>query len=82
MHEKAMRSAVERDSAIDEAVMGLLLGEYDGLWAVEEVEREIGDSVQARDSLDRLVGGGLVHKVDERFVSASRAARLAREVPL
>jgi hypothetical protein len=76
-----MGSPAEQDTQVDDAVMGLLLS-TPGLWAVVEVEREIGDRAAAADSLVRLVGGGLAHRLDGGFVFASRAARLARELPL
>jgi hypothetical protein len=64
---------------IDAAVLDLLT---DGpeLWAVSEVEREMADPVATKDSLDRLVGGGLVHRLDCGFVQATRPARIAREL--
>ena len=80
MHDEDMGSLAEQDVEVDDAVMGLLLS-VPGLWAVAEVEREIGDRAATADSLARLVGGGLVHRLDG-FVFASRAARLARELPL
>lgn len=61
------------DQGIEEAIMGLLLGEHRSPWAVEEVEREIGDPVATTDALARLCGGGLVNRVGG-FVFASRAA--------
>jgi hypothetical protein len=61
----------------DAAVLALLI-DSPGPWAVDEVQREIGDAVAAADSLARLVGGGLAHRIDG-FVFPSRAARLATE---
>ena len=74
------RSPVTEDEAkVDVAVLGLLL-ETDRLWSVEEVRRESGDPVETEDSLARLYGGGLIHRL-EGFVFAARpalqAARLA-----
>lgn len=66
---------------IDAAIMGLLLDERFDLWAVAEVEREIGDSVATRDSLARLRGAGLIHEIDADFVAATRAARVADQLP-
>jgi hypothetical protein len=76
MRSKGNSSAVLGDNAIDEAVMGLLLGDPPGLWAVEEIEREIGNHVHAKDSLSRLSRVGLIHRLDglDGFVLASRAA--------
>lgn len=39
----------------------------------EEVSREIGDPVEAADSLARLHGAGIVHRLQD-FVFATRAA--------
>jgi hypothetical protein len=67
---------------IDAAIMGLLLDERFHLWAIVEVEREIGDRVETRDSLSRLRGAGLIYELDLGFVFATRAARLGCELPL
>jgi hypothetical protein len=67
------RSSVEADETRnDAAVLGLLLAEP-GLWSVEEVVRAIGDELAVTDSLARLHGGGLVHRISG-FVFATRAA--------
>jgi hypothetical protein len=81
MHDEDMDSPVEWGNEIDGAVMALLLDERYDLWAISEVEREIGDPVAARDSLARLRGAGLIHRLEDRFVQATRAARVARELP-
>lgn len=60
---------------VDAAIMGLLLDDRFGLWAVSEVEREIGSATMVADSLRRLRGVGLVHMVEEEFVKPTRAAR-------
>jgi hypothetical protein len=67
---------------IDSAIMGLLLDARFDLWAVVEIEREIGDPVAVKDSLARLRGGGLVYEIASDFVTATRAARLAEELRL
>jgi hypothetical protein len=59
---------------VDAAVMGLLLDARFDLWAVSEVESEIGSAVAVADSLMRLQAVGLVHLIEETFVKASRAA--------
>jgi hypothetical protein len=65
---------------IDSAIMALLI-EWSEIWVIVEVEREVGDPLAVRDSLNRLRGAGLIHEIDMEFVLASRAARLAGEVP-
>ena len=72
-----MQDQRNRDVAMDEAgtdvaVLALLVeDDAQRLWSVEEVGREIGDA--ARDSVARLHGAGLVHRL-EGFVFATRAA--------
>ena len=63
------------EDRIDQAVLDLLLrGEAAGPWAEEELEREIGNRVAVVDALARLYAAGLVHRLSEGFVFASRAA--------
>ena len=74
MQDKAIRTLAEQDAEIDDVVLGLLLDSHAGLWSVSELEREIGDRVAAQDSLARLYGAGLAHRLSEGFVFATRAA--------
>lgn len=63
-----------QDARADAAVLGLLLyGRGPGVWSESELVREIGDRVQALDSLSRLERAGLVHR-GSGFVFASRSA--------
>ena len=78
------RSPVSEDEQrVDVAVLGLLLS-TDRPWSVDEVSREIGDPVEAADSLARLYAAGLVHR-PAGFAfptrAAVQAARLAQTVP-
>lgn len=59
---------------VDAAVMALLLDARFNLWAITEVEREIGGGVAARDSITRLQAAGLVLVVEGAFVKPSQAA--------
>lgn len=62
--------------------MGLLLDPRFHIWAITEVQREIGDEVAVRDSLSRLRGAGLIHELFYMgFVWPTRAARVADELP-
>lgn len=79
MQDKAIRSLVEQDNAIDEAIMGLLLIDAHGPLSDGEVAREIGDEIAAEDSLSRLARGGLIHRLDG-FVFATRSAALAADL--
>jgi hypothetical protein len=54
--------------------MALLLDARFDLWAVSEVEREIGSAVATADSVNRLQAVGLVHVIEESFVKPTRAA--------
>jgi hypothetical protein len=65
---------------IDAAIMGLLLDDCFDLWAVSEVEREIGNALDVRDGIRRLRGAGLIHELDMGFVTPTRAARRASEM--
>jgi hypothetical protein len=79
MHDQPT-DVIERDNAQDRALMMTLLEETSHRpWAVEEVAREMGRDVT--DSLRRLYGGGLIHRLDG-FVWASRAAAMSDEISL
>jgi hypothetical protein len=68
------RNPAEDERNSDAEVLSLLLGDdAQRPWAVEELEREVGDKIAVNDSLARLYGAGLVHRL-EGFVFASRAA--------
>lgn len=68
----------ERERHIDATSLGMLLGQDDQRpWSVDEIEREIGK--ETADSLNRLYGGSLIHRLD-RFVWASRAALMAEAI--
>ena len=79
MRDQGYSSAVEQDDATDQAIMGLLLIDHPGLWSVGEVVREMGDELRAQDTLARLAGAGLVHRI-EGFVFASRTAKQAAAI--
>jgi len=74
-------SAVASDEeGIDRAVLSMLVHDpAQGLWAVDEVVREIGDGSAVADSLARLYGAGLVHRL-EGFVFATRPALRAEQL--
>jgi hypothetical protein len=58
-------------------VLELLLGE-DRPWALEELAREVGDRVETIDAVADLHGHGLVNRIGDEFVIASRAALSGR----
>jgi hypothetical protein len=72
------RTVIEEDNMIDEAILAMLLDENSHRpWAVEEIAREIGKDTD--DSLRRLYGAGLIHRLDG-FVWATHAAAKADEI--
>jgi len=76
-----LTAAAHDDEAIDQAILGLLLHDRSATpWAVEELVREIGDALGVEDSLARLYGAGLVHRIPEGFVFATRAAVRAHQL--
>jgi hypothetical protein len=80
MHDQPNPTVIERDAGEDSAILGLLLLETSHRpWAVDEIAREMGRDVT--DSLNRLYGGGLIHRLNG-FVWASRAAAMADEISL
>ncbi len=82
MPDQGNQSPARYDDQIDSAVLDLLVENHPGLWAVEEIERMIGVPLATYDSLRRLQGMGLVHRLkgDDRFVFASRAGVRGREL--
>jgi len=51
-------------------------------WSVEEVIREHGHRGQALDALTRLNRAGLIHRTQDDFVWATRAAIRADEIAI
>lgn len=81
MHEQGISDGHLSEDAIDLALLSLLVIEYAaGPWSLEELVREMGDAVEVEDSLARLYGAGLIHRLGG-FAFATRAAvRAARLV--
>lgn len=69
---------MQQDAQQDAGIISLLV-DVDATrpWSFDEIEREIGSN--PTDSLRRLYGGGLIHRL-EGFVWASRAAVMADEI--
>jgi hypothetical protein len=68
----------ERQGQLDSAILMTLMEETSHRpWSFEEIAREMGEN--PIDSLNRLYGGGLVHRL-EGFYWASRAAVMADEI--
>ena len=80
MHDQTTLSPAERQGQLDSAILGLLMLETSHRpWSVDEIAREIGKD--PTDSLNRLYGGGLIHRLDG-FVWATRAAAMADEIAM
>lgn len=61
------------DTAYDALVLDLLLIEHDGLWSIAELQQMLGNEPAVEDTLARLHGLGLIHRI-ENLVCATRAA--------
>ena len=71
-------SIIERDAATDSALLKMLLEETSHRpWAAEEIACEMGSD--PTDSLNRVYGGGLIHRLNG-FVWASHAALVADQI--
>lgn len=82
MQDQSSRTPAEEDCMSDGAIFALLSGDDDQRpWSVDEIAREIGDPNATVDSLARLYGSGLIHRMGE-FVWATRAALAADAISL
>ncbi len=80
MHDQRIPTAAEEEVHEDAVVLGLLLGEREQRpWSKEEIARELGDDPS--DSLNRLYGAGLIHRL-EGFAWATRAALRAEKIQM
>jgi hypothetical protein len=78
MREQRTLSPAEADARTDTAIHALLIdSDSQRPWSVEEITRELGED--PTDSLNRLYGAGLIHRLDG-FVWPSRAAIVAEEL--
>lgn len=73
MHDQ--RTPAEQDDVADRSIMDVLIDDP-GPWAVEELQREFLAPIAVLDSLNRLAGVGMVHRLDG-FVFATRTAKQA-----
>jgi hypothetical protein len=81
MPEQPTLSVAEQEGMIDQAILGLLVNTNEQrVWSFEEIEREMG--YNPIDSLNRLYGGGLVHRIDKQFFWATRAALMSDEISM
>ena len=81
MPEQRINPLAADDDKIDQAILALLIHDRcSPQWAVEELVREIGDQTAVEDSLARLFGAGLIHRLGEGFVFPTRAALRAHQL--
>jgi hypothetical protein len=73
MHGQPIADPADADGTYDSTILDLLVIEHDGLWSIDELKRMLGDDTQVDDSLARLHGLGLVHRLDG-YVCATRGA--------
>jgi hypothetical protein len=73
---KQHTNVAEQERETDATVLDLLKSGEPWPWSVEEVARELGDDIEAVDSLNRLHGAGLIHRLDG-FVWPTRAVLMA-----
>jgi hypothetical protein len=78
MQQQRTCTPADEDTMIDAAVLGLLIHRDDQRpWSKDEIDREIGQN--SIDSLNRLYGAGLLHRL-KGFFWATRAAIVADEI--
>ncbi len=80
MQDESKQSVEEEERRTDQAILALLLTpEEQRPWAVDEIAKEIGERIDAVDSLARLHAAGLIHRCGE-FVFAARPALIAERL--
>ena len=77
------------EDSLDEALLGLLVDDYPGLWSLTELNRSLTSSSQAaadeppshdtEDAIERLYAAGLIHRIGQ-YVFATRAAHTAQRL--
>ena len=74
MQDHPIRSVADQQDADDFNVLALLLdSDAQRPWSLDEIAQAIGDPIATADSLARLHGAGLVHRLHQ-FVFAARPA--------
>jgi hypothetical protein len=77
MHDKPDRTVPDRDpEEAEHVVLSLLLDpNVHGPWSVREIGLELGDQVEADDTVASLLAAGLVHRCDHLVFPTRAAAR-------
>ncbi len=66
-------AVAEVEDQTDRLILNLLLSsQFRGLWSMDELKREIGKPIDVTDSIHRLHGRGLIHRLEE-FVFVTHA---------
>jgi fatty acid-binding protein DegV len=67
-------TVAEVEEQTDRLILSLLSSsQFPGLWSVNELAREIGKPIDVEDTIHRLHGQGLIHRLDD-FVFVTHAA--------
>jgi HD-like signal output (HDOD) protein len=80
----------DHESALDRALLDLLIHDHAGLWNLSELSRSLTSSSQAadtgeppahetEDAIERLYAAGLIHRIGN-YVFATRAAHTAQRL--
>jgi len=67
------------DDVSERAIMDALIDDP-GPWTVEEVQREFSNPIAVLDGLARLAGVGMIHRIGDEFVFATRTAKQAASI--
>lgn len=75
MHDENTPTPSERFDAMERSVVYLLTSEYDlPVWSVDDLGRDLEDSAGVQDAVRGLHNAGLIHKTNDGYVFATRAA--------
>jgi hypothetical protein len=80
----------DHESALDHALLDLLVDVHPGLWSLHELTRSLTSSAQTaaggdppahetEDAVERLYAAGLIHRIGD-YVFATRAAHTAQRL--
>ena len=76
MHDQSTSSPAEQDDVNDRAIIDVLIDDP-GPWAVAELQREFLEPIPVLDSINRLAAVGMLHRLGDEFVFATRTAKQA-----
>jgi hypothetical protein len=73
-------SAAHKADHLDFIVLETIIDPCAGLWSAAEVQQALGGDIDVEDSITRLHGIGLIHKLGE-FIFPTRAAARSHDLP-